>query len=260
MEPTESQFETTGQKATLFAPLFRVTPLSKYLALALFILLPFVGGVVGYWYAEDKISQSSVSPVNEIQYEQKDKHAANQVSETIEQTYWYVTEGVKFPIPAGWSSDQDLEIGFKYGVYKDVDLFPLHSLLPYIFYDAEKREIYDRTQPLSNQLSQPLVRLYEKDSDKSIEEQLSTIVSEVEKQPPEFFGVNTLTEIKSDIDPNNTYFVFETLQNPEESFDSGLYSRLQFKTFEKFIVVILYQPLEPEAMAVDPFSIKLIKK
>lgn len=37
------------------APLKEVTPLSKYLALALFILMPFIGGWIGYTYAPEKV-------------------------------------------------------------------------------------------------------------------------------------------------------------------------------------------------------------
>jgi hypothetical protein len=32
-----------------------VTPLSKYLAMVLFIILPFVGGYVGYTFAPEKV-------------------------------------------------------------------------------------------------------------------------------------------------------------------------------------------------------------
>jgi len=37
------------------APLHKVTPLSKYLAMALFVLLPFIGGWIGYMYAPEKV-------------------------------------------------------------------------------------------------------------------------------------------------------------------------------------------------------------
>ncbi len=36
------------QKKNVFTPLLTVTPLSKYVALGVFIILPFVGGIVGY--------------------------------------------------------------------------------------------------------------------------------------------------------------------------------------------------------------------
>lgn len=37
------------------SPLMEVTPLSKYLAMALFVTLPFIGGWIGYKYAPEKI-------------------------------------------------------------------------------------------------------------------------------------------------------------------------------------------------------------
>ncbi|MFT5037215.1 MAG: hypothetical protein ACI9VM_000792 [Candidatus Azotimanducaceae bacterium] len=37
------------------SPLHQVTPLSKYLALALFVILPFIGGWIGYTYAPEKV-------------------------------------------------------------------------------------------------------------------------------------------------------------------------------------------------------------
>ncbi len=37
------------------SPLYSVTPLSKYLALVLFIVLPFLGGLVGYTYAPERV-------------------------------------------------------------------------------------------------------------------------------------------------------------------------------------------------------------
>ena len=39
------------------SPLHQVTPLSKYLAMALFIILPFVGGWIGYTYAPEEVEK-----------------------------------------------------------------------------------------------------------------------------------------------------------------------------------------------------------
>lgn len=46
--------------------LHQVTPLSKYLAMALFITLPFVGGWVGYQYAPEKVVEVEREVVKEI--------------------------------------------------------------------------------------------------------------------------------------------------------------------------------------------------
>ncbi len=48
------QPEISKQEGRL-APLHKVTPLSKYLALALFISMPFIGGWIGYTYAPEEI-------------------------------------------------------------------------------------------------------------------------------------------------------------------------------------------------------------
>ena len=58
----------TNQSEEHFAPLKNVTPLSKYLALSLFIILPFLGGWIGYTYAPEKIViyEVTVSPAKEI--------------------------------------------------------------------------------------------------------------------------------------------------------------------------------------------------
>jgi hypothetical protein len=47
--------------------LFRVTPLSKYLAMALFIVMPFIGGWIGYTYAPEKVVENTVAK-KEISY------------------------------------------------------------------------------------------------------------------------------------------------------------------------------------------------
>ncbi len=49
MEPEINQIESH------LAPLQKVTPLSKYLAMALFIIMPFIGGWIGYTYAPEKV-------------------------------------------------------------------------------------------------------------------------------------------------------------------------------------------------------------
>ena len=52
MEPEQTPDAEQGDK---FESLKKVTPLSKYLAMALFVILPFLGGYVGYMYAPEKV-------------------------------------------------------------------------------------------------------------------------------------------------------------------------------------------------------------
>ena len=44
-----------NEPESVIAPLKKVTPLSKYLAMALFVALPFIGGWIGYMYAPEKV-------------------------------------------------------------------------------------------------------------------------------------------------------------------------------------------------------------
>ena len=48
----------TNQPEGHFAPLKKITPLSKYLAMAIFIVMPFVGGWIGYNYMPEKIVET----------------------------------------------------------------------------------------------------------------------------------------------------------------------------------------------------------
>lgn len=48
-----NQQQATDQKTTFFAPLFRVTLFSKYFALTVFTILPFITGFVFYMYGYD---------------------------------------------------------------------------------------------------------------------------------------------------------------------------------------------------------------
>jgi hypothetical protein len=49
------------------APLKKVTPLSRYLALALFVILPFLGGWIGYTYAPEKVMEVERVVVEEVE-------------------------------------------------------------------------------------------------------------------------------------------------------------------------------------------------
>lgn len=57
--PPVAPIQTSGMRA--------VTPLSKYLALVLFVLLPFVGGYVGYLYAPEKIVEIEKPPAAPVE-------------------------------------------------------------------------------------------------------------------------------------------------------------------------------------------------
>jgi hypothetical protein len=66
MEPqtTNQMMSESEQKCPWYQPLCKVTPVSKYLAMVIFILLPFVGGYVGYTYSQNSIESILIDASN----------------------------------------------------------------------------------------------------------------------------------------------------------------------------------------------------
>ncbi len=64
--------------------LHQVTPLSKYLAMALFIILPFLGAWIGYMYSPEKIVKvERISEVSTSEYEENDRWSFNASAEQV---------------------------------------------------------------------------------------------------------------------------------------------------------------------------------
>lgn len=66
MEPEHPPFEQEVTSEPNQSVWNTVTPVSKYLAMALFVLLPFVGGYVGYQFAPEKVVEVEKIVVNEV--------------------------------------------------------------------------------------------------------------------------------------------------------------------------------------------------
>lgn len=72
-----------------------VTSLSKYLAMALFVILPFVGGWVGYMYAPEKIVELEKIVIKEVRIEASDsdyEDAEPKISQDNDYAPCYQTE------------------------------------------------------------------------------------------------------------------------------------------------------------------------
>lgn len=63
MEPQQNEVKS------IIEPLKNATPLSKYLAMGLFIILPFIGGWIGYVYAPEKVVEVEKVIIKEIPVE-----------------------------------------------------------------------------------------------------------------------------------------------------------------------------------------------
>ena len=69
MNPDQNTEEAVTTPAAK-QPVFQITNTSKCLALLLFILLPFIGGYIGYTYAPEKIVEIEKEVVRTVQVEQ----------------------------------------------------------------------------------------------------------------------------------------------------------------------------------------------
>lgn len=90
MEPENNQSAQTAQTSS-FGQLTKVTPVSKYLAMLLFILLPFLGAWVGYTYAPEKVVEiqgpAHLSKVSEnIDVNEDNSSLHNNQSENLKTT------------------------------------------------------------------------------------------------------------------------------------------------------------------------------
>lgn len=87
-----------------------VTPLSKYLAMILFILMPFVGGWIGYHYAPTKVVEVEKIIIEEKEPEQSTVHINNDSIIPLDQdsfskiskTYVNKKFGYEFKYPSDW--------------------------------------------------------------------------------------------------------------------------------------------------------------
>jgi hypothetical protein len=75
-------------------PAFKVTPLSKYLAMALFILMPFVGGWIGYKYAPEKVVEVERVVVREV----------NNADIDVDTNHYFYEDDIKADLPSSYSS------------------------------------------------------------------------------------------------------------------------------------------------------------
>ncbi len=81
MEP-----ENIKEEAVEVSRLHTITPISKYLAMALFIILPFIGGWIGYAYAPLKVVEVERVVVKEVFVAQPvtDTSSVNEIDQCVE--------------------------------------------------------------------------------------------------------------------------------------------------------------------------------
>jgi hypothetical protein len=92
MEPENPTVETTASNTWN-----QVTPLSRYLAIALFIAMPFIGGWIGYTYAPEKVVEIEI--VNDVENGELSTKPRVISRDTLFSTSIY---NVSYVLPEGW--------------------------------------------------------------------------------------------------------------------------------------------------------------
>lgn len=121
-QPEETQVEQTSS-------LHQVTPLSKYLALALFILLPFIGAWIGYQYAFEKVDEIKKTAAENCEILLSDKLLPSEkiveVEKLVEKkVYVYMDTDQNT-----WSHYENKELGFSFSYpseWGEVELGEVH--------------------------------------------------------------------------------------------------------------------------------------
>jgi len=108
----------------------KVTPLSKYLALTLFIALPFVGGWIGYNYAPEKVVE--IERVVVIEKEVPENEKVAQITDVLLiDASGHETESLDpdSEAPDGWTQYKNTDYGFSFAYpigWGDVYLGDVH--------------------------------------------------------------------------------------------------------------------------------------
>ena len=103
MEPQQNMVES------VIAPLKKVTPLSKYLAMVLFIILPFLGGYIGYTLAPEKVVEVEKVISKDVAIESMESTSPDLVDSEPVKTSEGSTVSVSFQKVAGWMTYSSTE-------------------------------------------------------------------------------------------------------------------------------------------------------
>ena len=102
MENENLEEEVTQVEVEQKSSLHQVTPLSKYLAMALFVILPFVGGYVGYNYAPEKVVESiTFKSPNEV-FESKGINENENTVASNESIIFPNSQELSIELPVDW--------------------------------------------------------------------------------------------------------------------------------------------------------------
>jgi hypothetical protein len=114
--------DTTQEVENTLSPLHKVTPLSKYFAMVLFVALPFIGGWIGYTYAPEKVVEVERVVIKEV--------SSNDINSVIDSSGQVIPE-TEYDREAVWALENAFDDAV---VYKDFQTEYIFSREPY-YYD-----------------------------------------------------------------------------------------------------------------------------
>ena len=126
---TSNTVTTTEQKCAWYDPLCKVTPLSKYLALAIFVLLPFVGAYVGYQHGlQNKVTvhHSYAKAVENMPAQTQPTTISGASFTPAEYTFTYPSMAAKFAKPPQT---------VRYATDRNVEKMMSKNAIPFDYYD-----------------------------------------------------------------------------------------------------------------------------
>ncbi len=235
----------TPLQQTPYEALRTVTPFSRVLALALFVLLPFLGAYVGHklGMSYQQLLSSSASPQQPPTSQIDTVHDSGGVYPSS----WSYTESISFTLPE-WAGKGSLVVPFTQGGSAESAPLRHDGLFKNIRYEQDTVSVGTGNQAI--------VRLYPR-SEMPLETQLENITVVEENQPEAFrelFYLDTETATSS---AGQVVSLVSDLR-PQELFDTGIWTNMSYVVFESFIVGVVAAPQDPESIRVDPSGIKLI--
>ncbi len=232
-EPHEAQPTTISNNR--YESLNRVTTLSKYLALTLFVALPFIGGYVGYQLsASTHVSMLYESPSNVVVPVEISTPTTAVSSDAY--TSWSLQQSFQIPL----SGDTSLIGTLQFGAMGSVGEAMIDAPLSAIKVDAAARTIH------ADEGGIPLLTVHEYSGSTTMRDFIATLILPIMTMS-ESCTMETVTTKEG-----NIYYSFVgTLE------DNACPERMQFVQLNNYVAVIWYTPVDPESARIDATSLRL---
>jgi len=234
--PETQSTEAVTTTESYYTSLNRVTRLSKYLAMVLFVVLPFVGAYVGYEFAGSTEDLNIEAIPNHEVIPVKESTSRQEVAEL--DLYWEFKQFFKMNISSGTTLTGALrliETGEADGARVDTEIANVRI-------DTQNNRLY------ANRIDEPLLTVHEYSSTSTIEEFIASLI------PPRETSSDSCTVDKPSSEDGTTIYGFFGTHG-----DVTCPSRAQFVLLENYVVGIWYRPGDFGLVFIDPASLSIKK-